>query len=145
MRGEKKSKGKNRSKTASPSSSLSPFLHALYLEKAMRPKILKSSPWGCWELNSGPQEEQSVLLSAESSLQPTWTPLMCGFPCRRILSVPLGAQIYGQRFPLHFVRLRKICFGFLFLFLFSFFFLFFLRLGSSYLPCAGLDFTILLP
>jgi hypothetical protein len=25
---------------------------------------------GCWELNSGLQEEQSVLLTAESSLQP---------------------------------------------------------------------------
>ena len=27
-------------------------------------------PCGCWDLNSGPLEEQSVLLSAESSLQP---------------------------------------------------------------------------
>jgi hypothetical protein len=27
-------------------------------------------PCGCWELNSGPLEEQSVLLSAEASLQP---------------------------------------------------------------------------
>jgi hypothetical protein len=27
------------------------------------------SPGGCWELNSGPLEEQSVLLSAESFLQ----------------------------------------------------------------------------
>ena len=26
------------------------------------------SPCGCWELNSGPLEEQSVLLTAESSL-----------------------------------------------------------------------------
>jgi hypothetical protein len=26
-------------------------------------------PCGCWELNSGPLEEQSVLLTAESSLQ----------------------------------------------------------------------------
>jgi hypothetical protein len=25
---------------------------------------------GCWELNSGPLEEQSVLLTAEPSLQP---------------------------------------------------------------------------
>jgi hypothetical protein len=25
---------------------------------------------GCWELNSGPLEEQSVLLNAEPSLQP---------------------------------------------------------------------------
>ena len=27
-------------------------------------------PYGCWELNSGPLEEQSVLLTAEPSLQP---------------------------------------------------------------------------
>jgi hypothetical protein len=27
-------------------------------------------PCGCWELISGPLEEQSVLLTAESSLQP---------------------------------------------------------------------------
>ena len=27
-------------------------------------------PCGCWELNSGPPEEQSVLLTAEPSLQP---------------------------------------------------------------------------
>jgi hypothetical protein len=28
------------------------------------------SPCGCWELNSGPLKEQSVLLTAEPSLQP---------------------------------------------------------------------------
>jgi hypothetical protein len=27
-------------------------------------------PCGCWELNSGPAEEQSVLLTTEPSLQP---------------------------------------------------------------------------
>jgi hypothetical protein len=27
-------------------------------------------PCGCWELNSEPPEEQSVLLTAETSLQP---------------------------------------------------------------------------
>jgi hypothetical protein len=27
-------------------------------------------PRGCWELNSGPREEQIVLLMAEPSLQP---------------------------------------------------------------------------
>jgi len=30
-------------------------------------------PCGCWELNSGPLEEQSVLLTAEPSLQPLYT------------------------------------------------------------------------
>jgi hypothetical protein len=28
-------------------------------------------PCDCWEINSGPLEEQSVLLAAEPSLQPT--------------------------------------------------------------------------
>ena len=27
-------------------------------------------PCGCWELNSGPLEEQAMLLTAEPSLQP---------------------------------------------------------------------------
>jgi hypothetical protein len=27
-------------------------------------------PYGCWDLNSGPSEEHSALLSAEPSLQP---------------------------------------------------------------------------
>jgi hypothetical protein len=27
-------------------------------------------PCGCWDLNSGPSEEQSVLLTTEPSLQP---------------------------------------------------------------------------
>jgi len=31
-------------------------------------------PCGCWELNSGPLEEQSMLLTTESSLQPTSAP-----------------------------------------------------------------------
>jgi hypothetical protein len=29
-------------------------------------------PCGCWDLNSGPLEEQSVLLTTEPSLQPQW-------------------------------------------------------------------------
>jgi hypothetical protein len=32
------------------------------------------SPCGCWELNSGPLEEQSVLLTTEPSLQPSPPP-----------------------------------------------------------------------
>jgi hypothetical protein len=30
-------------------------------------------PYGCWELNSGPLEEQSVLLTAEPSLHPEYS------------------------------------------------------------------------
>jgi hypothetical protein len=29
-------------------------------------------PYGCWDLNSGPLEEKSVLLPAEPSLQPCY-------------------------------------------------------------------------
>ena len=32
---------------------------------------------GCWELNSGPLEEQSVHLTAEPSLQPLCNPSAC--------------------------------------------------------------------
>jgi hypothetical protein len=37
-------------------------------------------PCGCWELNSGPLEEQSVLLTAEPSLQ-----LPCSFNMRTFM------------------------------------------------------------
>ena len=30
-------------------------------------------PCGCWEMNTGPLEEQPVLLTTEPSLQPPWT------------------------------------------------------------------------
>jgi hypothetical protein len=34
------------------------------------------SPCGCWDLNSGPLEEQSVLLTTEPSLHPSDSLLM---------------------------------------------------------------------
>ena len=34
-------------------------------------------PYGCWELNSGPLEEQPVLLTTEPSLQPQILVLAC--------------------------------------------------------------------
>ena len=34
-------------------------------------------PCGCWDLNSGPLEEQSVLLTAEPSLQPVMATFNC--------------------------------------------------------------------
>ena len=37
-------------------------------------------PCGCWDLNSGPSEEESVLLTAEPSLQP-YLFLICSFVC----------------------------------------------------------------
>jgi len=39
-------------------------------------------PCGCWKLNSGPLEEQSVLLPTEPSLQPL-SSLMNGFRARK--------------------------------------------------------------
>jgi hypothetical protein len=36
-------------------------------------------PYGCWELNSGPLEEQSVLLTAKPSLQPFLFVCLVGF------------------------------------------------------------------
>ena len=40
-------------------------------KRASEPSIDGSEPpCGCWELNSGPLEEQPVLLTAEPSLQP---------------------------------------------------------------------------
>ena len=37
-------------------------------------------PCGCWDLNSGPLEEQSVLLTTEPSLQPVIHSLYCLLP-----------------------------------------------------------------
>jgi hypothetical protein len=38
-------------------------------------------PCGCWDLNSGPSEEQSVLLPTDPSLQPVNTLFVCLFVC----------------------------------------------------------------
>jgi hypothetical protein len=35
-------------------------------------------PCGCWNLNSGPSEEQSVLLTTEPSLQPPGVAILSG-------------------------------------------------------------------
>ena len=39
-------------------------------------------PYGCWELNSGPLEEQSVLLTSEPFLQPLF---LAGFPSQVLI------------------------------------------------------------
>jgi hypothetical protein len=46
-------------------------------------------PCGCWELNSGPLEEQSVLLATEPSLQPCVTVILVVF-LNRVLLYSLG-------------------------------------------------------
>ena len=56
-------------------------LHCSYLQtlQKMESDLVMDGcepPCGCWELNLGPLEEQSVLLTAEPSLQP---------PCAKIL------------------------------------------------------------
>ena len=45
-----------------------------------RPKVIGicDLPYGCWELNPGPLEEQPVLLTAEPSLQSLLNLLMQG-------------------------------------------------------------------
>jgi hypothetical protein len=50
-------------------------------------------PCGCWELNSGPPEDQSVLLTTEPSLQPVAIKLgseMAQGPTRGLVSDPVG-------------------------------------------------------
>jgi len=42
-------------------------------------------PCGCWDLNSGPSKEQSVLLSAEPSHQPWFGFFVCLFVCFLVL------------------------------------------------------------
>jgi hypothetical protein len=47
------------------------YVHCGYTQRA--PDLIADGcepPYGCWDLNSGPSEEQSVLLTAEQSLQP---------------------------------------------------------------------------
>ena len=47
-------------------------------------------PCGCWEFNSGPLEEQAVLLTAEPSLQPQYILFninlfhVCGYFCQHL-------------------------------------------------------------
>jgi hypothetical protein len=50
-------------------------------------------PGGCWELNSGPLEEQSVLLTAEPSLQP----FLVYFIYLRLRLNELGSSVEGLR------------------------------------------------
>jgi hypothetical protein len=58
------------------------------------------SPCGCWDLNSGPSEEQSVLLTAEPSLQPqskslnrlTWHPFLFISPCSILQGPPCSSD-----------------------------------------------------
>ena len=59
-------------------------------------------PCGCWELNSGPLEDQSVLLTTEPSLQPpliSYTNSMSEIPCFFVVCccVLSEADYYGQR------------------------------------------------
>ena len=57
------------------------------------------SPCVCWELNSGPLEEQSLLLTTESSLQPK-----IKFQCSFNLYLPVAETI-----ELFFKHLLTIC------------------------------------
>jgi hypothetical protein len=46
------------------------------------------SPWGCWELNSGPLKEQSVLLTSETALQPLLFNLLYWVQIRSQVNLP---------------------------------------------------------
>jgi hypothetical protein len=65
-------------------------------------------PCGCWDLNSGPLEEQSVLLTAEPSLQPLYS-VICLFTlltdsllCTDILRLPVITLVFraGRDLPI---------------------------------------------
>jgi hypothetical protein len=57
---------------------------------------------GCWELNPGPLEEQTVLLAAEASLQPPPSGSHC-FVVSVVLSTGNGRHLVcaGQGFQVH--------------------------------------------
>jgi hypothetical protein len=69
---------------------------------------------GCWELNSGPLEEQTVLLTTEPSLQPqvhTSNPRIWAVEAKKIKGIPslhneLEASL-GSRRPWHKGKLNK--------------------------------------
>ena len=65
-------------------------------------------PCGCWDLNSGPLEEQSVLLTPEPSLQPVtsflYVSVFCLHACISVLSACLS-MIHRRQF----VPQKKIC------------------------------------
>jgi hypothetical protein len=55
-------------------------------------------PCGCWELNSGPLEEQSVLLTSESSLQPRFD-LLKAYQCHTYWRIKLKQDQEGKKPP----------------------------------------------
>jgi hypothetical protein len=71
-------------------------------------------PCGCWELNSGPLEEPSVLLTAEPSLQPENRILNRGISnvCDALEEVSLVMGEMQIKLPLRFyltlIRMAKI-------------------------------------
>jgi hypothetical protein len=54
-------------------------------------------PCGCWDLNSGPSEEQSALLTPEPSLQPPSFVLLCTFTLILIQMYTLSALMWWER------------------------------------------------
>jgi len=54
---------------------------------------------GCWELNSGPLEEQSVLLTAESHLQPSKS--LLPLPIHTFICAYLTYIIHSFMLPIH--------------------------------------------
>jgi hypothetical protein len=94
-------------------------------------------PCGCWDLNSGPLEDQPVLLTTEPSLQPPClffkTGFLCSPGCPGNQSVNPGWPGTQRSTCLNLTRAgtkdmhhhHPVLFSFVFLELFYFFFLFF--------------------
>jgi hypothetical protein len=53
-------------------------------------------PCGCWDLNSGPSEKQSVLLTTEPSLQPFFFFFLKTFLIAEPWLKPLSFMVLGQ-------------------------------------------------
>jgi hypothetical protein len=53
-------------------------------------------PCGCWELNSGPLEERSVLLNTESTLQPQHSEILIENDVRASMYFRIYASIRWQ-------------------------------------------------
>jgi hypothetical protein len=48
-------------------------------------------PYGCWDLNAGPLEEQSVLLTMEPSLQPNYNTI------KRMTTQTANGEIFAKK------------------------------------------------
>jgi hypothetical protein len=55
-------------------------------------------PYGCWELNSGPLEEQAFLLTAEPSPQPLITGLLQESLIWELIVVETSTRVFMKKY-----------------------------------------------